>query len=78
MDVVRIGVFYADGVSDWGKSSGIDGGAPYQVWTPENGPMVGRFWTVLDRHGTNILSRGKGQVFTDEKTARELCEQWNE
>lgn len=64
-------IFWTD-AGDWTRSQ-MDGGKPYTVSYSLKMPW---YW-VQDRNGLNVLTRGTGQVFTDETTAKRLCEEWN-
>ena len=65
-------VFRADEAQDW-KRAPLDAGKPYSVWGAPKMP----WWCVCDKNGLNVMTRGTGQVFTDEVTANKLCEAWN-
>ncbi len=60
-------------MTEWRKSEGINGGGPYAIWKSPKYDI----WCVCDRNGVNILTKGTGEVFTDEKTAKDLVRLWN-
>lgn len=66
-------VFIAPEIKEWHRAAS-DGGKPYHVWASPAMP----WFCVCDRNGLNVMTRGTGEVFTDEQTAIALAKEWNE